>query len=454
MSTQSPIEMSQIILIDDDEDILHATHQTLVLNGFDVIALQKSTEALSHISPDFYGVVVSDIRMPALDGMALLEKISAIDADIPVILLTGHGDIDLAVRALKSGAYDFMTKPYPSERLSHAIKQALNQRQLVLENRALKRSYQTCKPSFSMVGHSANIEQLRAKIENTAKSDMDVLIMGETGTGKTLLARCLHEASKRARRPLVVVDCGSLMPQYAGVELFGCVNGAFDNMKFARSGAIERANQSTLLLHGIENLSMDAQQKLLVFLDNGGVRPIGGNDLIPSDVRLIVTSREDLTDAGRENSLITPLLYRINNITLKLSPLRDRPEDIPLLFRHFMQLAAQEAEVDVPDISPEIWHYLHHHPWPGNVRELKNFAQKIVLGLGISDLFSAETRPENSSSAGLKEQVADFEAAMIRQALANSGGSVKDAIDHLQIPRKTFYDKVQKHHIDISSFRQ
>ncbi|MEZ5708937.1 MAG: sigma-54 dependent transcriptional regulator [Blastomonas sp.] len=440
-----------IAFVDDDRDLLAAATQSIELAGYDALPFTNAEQALASVTRDFAGIVISDIRMPGMDGLELHQRIAAIDPDIPVILITGHGDVALAVRAIKTGAYDFITKPYSGDYLMSSIERALEKRQLVLENRRLRQLAVPGPSEWPLLGISDSMEQLREAMAQISATNVDVLVQGETGTGKSLVAKALHQNSPRARRKLVVVDCGALQGNRFGAELFGHETGAFEGARFARSGGIERANHGTLLLDQVELLPEAVQQKLIGAFDNLSITPVGGDRSISVDVRYIATSRADLAGLAAAQSFQPSLLYRLNSVTLHLKPLRERREDIPVLFQIFAREIAAESGRDVPKISADIWRHLNRHDWPGNVRELRHFTHNIVLGLHES--LAPGGGAAQSATDGLRSQVAAYEASLIRDALAEARGSVKQALETLRIPRKTFYDKASKYGIGIDEFR-
>ncbi|MBL4690174.1 MAG: sigma-54-dependent Fis family transcriptional regulator, partial [Rhodospirillales bacterium] len=326
----------QVILIDDEDDVRISGSQTLELEGFDVIALGAAEDAMQHLTPDWPGVVVSDVRMPKMNGFDLLQHIQGVDRDLPVILITGHGDVAMAIKAIQGGAYDFVEKPAPPEYLIDVVRRALDKRSLVLENRALRDALQSPGgPHHRILGNAPVIERLRETIANIADTDVDVLLIGETGTGKELAARCLHDFSSRREGQFVALNCGAMPEQIIESELFGHEAGAFTGAARKRIGKIEYADKGTVFLDEIESMPLHIQVKLLRVLQERTIERLGGNAVIPVDIRVIAAAKIDLARACEEGGFREDLYYRLNVARIDLPALRDREADIVLLFHHF-----------------------------------------------------------------------------------------------------------------------
>lgn len=436
-----------VAVIDDDADLREAVVQCLELAGLKVVTYGDGRQALSQLPHDFPGVVVSDIRMPGLDGLTLMRTLHARDPELPIVLITGHGNIDMAVQAMREGAFDFLTKPYQSERLLTVVRQAMTQRSLVLQNRALQQELDGVGQGPLLLGNSEAIVHLRKTVRHIAQSDVDVLVEGETGTGKEVVATLLHRWSRRALHRLVAVNCGALPESIIESELFGHEAGAFTGAQRRRIGRIEHASQGTLFLDEIESMPLLAQVRLLRVLETRRVTPLGSNEERPVDIRVVAASKVDLADPAQRANFRSDLYYRLNVVTLRLPPLRERKEDIPLLYAHFSELAAQKYGLPrkVPDAACLAW--MEAHDWPGNVRELAHFAEREVLGVS-----NAAPTQEPAGDLSLPARVEQFEARQIRDALARHKGDVKATLQELGIPRKTFYDKLQRHGIQRSDF--
>ncbi|MEM6406551.1 MAG: sigma-54 dependent transcriptional regulator, partial [Pseudomonadota bacterium] len=319
------IQKSPVFFIDDEPAVRQANVQTLQLDGYTVHDFAGAAAALTRLSCDWPGVVISDIRMPQMDGLALLARIRQIDLELPVILITGHGDVAMAVQAMRDGAYDFIEKPFAPERLLETVRRALDSRTLTLENRRLKTELaMQSAPGPRLVGNTAAMQQLRTTINQVADTDADVLVVGETGTGKEMVARALHEHSRRAAHHFVAVNCGAMPDHLLESELFGHESGAFTDAKKRRIGRFEHANQGTLLLDEIESMPLAAQVHLLRVLQERAVERLGSNTSVPLDLRVVAAAKVDLAEASRQGSFREDLYYRLNVVTLRIPPLRER----------------------------------------------------------------------------------------------------------------------------------
>ncbi len=439
----------RVAFIDDEAEIRRATAQSLSLAGLEAILFDSGEAALAAIDSDFDGIVISDIRMPGIDGLELFRRLSERDPDLPVILISGHSDIATAVAAVQRGAYDFLAKPFQPDRLIATAKRALEKRQLVLENRHLRAQAGALLEAGPLLGNSPAIDQLRRTIKQIARLDVDVLIEGETGTGKSLIASMLHDLSQRHARPMVTLDCGALPDVLVESELFGHVSGAFAGAHHLRTGRIEQANRSTLFLDEVETMPATVQQKLQRALETRQITPMGGDVPRALDFRTVTASKVDLAALAQQGQFSASLFYRLNGITLRVPPLRERRGDIPMLFMIFIGRAAARLKRPEPALTPAIWRRLKDHDWPGNVRELQQFAETVVLGLDDSGQQNLQT----GAAIDLKSQMALYEAALIENALTVAQGDVRSVIATLDLPRKTFYDKVKRLGIDIASFK-
>ena len=431
----------QAILVEDEAALRLATTQTLELGGFTVIACASAEEAAGLIAADFDGVIVSDVRLPGRSGLELLAQVAALDADLPVIMVTGHGDVAMAVGAMRSGAYDFIEKPFGAERLLDAVRRAQDKRSLVLENRRLKTAWALHPDTPQLVGHSAAIDRLKILIRNIAPAGVDVLVNGDTGTGKEVVARLIHAASAR-KGNFVAINCGALPEAVFESEMFGHEAGAFTGAQKRRIGKLEYANGGTLFLDEIESMPMALQVKLLRVLQERRLERLGGNEAINVNFRVIAASKADLLDLAAQGQFREDLYYRIGVATLELPRLSERSDDIPLLLAHFVQDAAQRYGRDVPQWTAAQMTQWQGARWPGNVRELRNFADRLVLGLVPA---VADSTPAPIGS--LPQLVDAYERDRINQALDAAGGNVAQAADQLGIPRKTMYDKLKKYQL-------
>jgi len=440
--------VNQVAFIDDDDILRDANVQTLQLAGFDVLSFAEADTALSALSAGFPGVVVSDIRMPGLDGRQLFRRLKAQDEDLPVILITGHADVSEAVESLHDGVYDFLAKPYAPDRLVSSVRRAMEKRRLVLENRALRTLAAEAQSDWPLIGQTAVMERLRATLRQLASADVDVLLEGETGVGKELAARALHAWGRRRDREFVAVDCAALPAVALDSELFGHELGAFSGAVRQRSGRIQQADRGTLFLDEIETLALDVQGKFLRVLEEREVTPMGSNRAQTLDLRVIAAAKSDLSNAVAVGAFRQDLFHRLDVVRIRIPPLRERREDVPLLFAHFLTRASERLGNEPPKIDDTIRWRLQNHDWPGNVRELSHYAQRVALGLADQgDETQAEQPP-------LPTRVARYEAHLIEEALAAGEGDVRRALEILHIPRKTFYDKIERHGIDLARHRR
>ncbi|MBB3146776.1 two-component system C4-dicarboxylate transport response regulator DctD [Phyllobacterium trifolii] len=439
---------SSVAFVDDDDDLRNANRQTLELAGFNVMPFADAMSALRFLTPDFAGVVVTDVRMPNIDGLELFRRLHALDADLPVILITGHGDIDMAVEAIQEGAYDFIAKPYPADRLVQSILRAAEKRRLVMENRQLRLALETSDDNLPLIGQTPVMQNLRKTLRHVANADVDVLIAGETGTGKEVAASLLHEWSRRKQGNFVALNCGALPEPVIESELFGHEAGAFTGAQKKRIGRIEHASGGTLFLDEIESMPLSTQVKLLRVLETREITPLGTNEHRPVDLRVVAAAKVDLGSPEQRANFREDLFYRLNVVTISIPPLRERREDIPLLFTHFLQRASARFKSEPPEMTGALRSRLMEHAWPGNVRELSHFAERVALGLELE----SERLSQTTNIVNLPEAMEQHEAKLIRDALSANHGDVRSTLETLGIPRKTFYDKLQRHGIERADY--
>ncbi|MCQ4160395.1 sigma-54 dependent transcriptional regulator [Roseomonas sp. GC11] len=436
-----------VLFVDDDAMLREANLQSLALDGLEAMAVPSAARALELVDEAFPGVVVTDIRMPGMDGLELFRRLRAADDGLPVILITGHGDIPMAVEAMRAGAFDFLAKPYPAARLVTAVRHALEQRRLVLENRRLTRAVALAEGDNTLLGGAPAMQRLRATLRQIADTDVDVLVEGETGSGKDVVAGALHRWSRRAHRPFVALNCGALPESVMESELFGHEAGAFTGAQKRRVGRIEHADGGTLFLDEIEAMSHAMQVKLLRVLESREIAPLGTNEVRRIDLRVVAATKLPLVELVRRGVFREDLYYRLHVVTLRVPPLRERREDVPLLFAHFLERAAKRFGRPVPPLEAALRDHLARHDWPGNVRELAHFAERVALGLAGG----GENTP--GEEASLAERVEAYEATLLREALAEYAGAVQPVLETLRLPRKTFYDKLRKYGIEPQAYR-
>jgi len=448
----------RVLLVEDDDDVRLSTAQMLGLAGFEVEAFASVERVRPHIVFGVPAVVVCDVRLPRTSGTEWLPEVRAIDPELPVILVTGHGHIAMAVAAMRDGAYDFIEKPFTTERLVAIVRHAAERRQLALQVRTLRDALDNWNGIQSvLIGRSAQMQAVRRNVMTLAGTLADVLIYGETGTGKELVARCLHDHSERRRQHFVPLNCGGLPEALAESELFGHEAGAFTSANRTRVGKFEYASGGTLFLDEIESMPMAVQIKLLRALQERSIERIGSNKPIPFDCRVVAASKEDLKELSDRQKFRADLYYRIGVAFIELPPLRERREDIPLLFEHFTLLAAAKYDRPAPALNGAQLADLMAHAWPGNVRELRNVADRFVLGL----LGERLTQVRGGSSSGdepvlpqaLPQQVEAFERAVIVEALRKHQGDQPATASALGIARQTLFDKLRKLGIAADEFK-
>ncbi|MFN2307611.1 MAG: sigma-54-dependent transcriptional regulator, partial [Paracoccaceae bacterium] len=402
-----------VLFVDDEEDLRMAAAQTLELADLPVTPLAEADLALSHVARDFPGVLVTDIRMPGMDGMVLMRRALEIDPALPVIIVTGNGDVELAVQAMRDGAYDFLEKPYNPAELVAVIRRAFDKRRLTLENRALRNQVGGRDAiEARLIGRSEVMVHLREQVRAVAATEADVLIIGETGTGKEVIARAIHRASVRRERPFVHINCAALPTDLVESELFGHAPGAFAGAMKMRYGKFEHARGGTVFLDEIDSLTTAVQAKFLHAIQNRQITPLGSNDTVDLDVRFLAACKEPLEKAVDEGRFRGDLLYRLNVVTLQAPPLSARREDIPRLFMHLVGEAATRYKMPMVEVDADTLADIATRDWPGNVRELRNAADRFVLGL------TAGPDTDSTAPGSLADQMAAHEKALISATLA------------------------------------
>jgi two-component system response regulator AtoC len=443
------VEPARIFVVDDDTSSRDLLSRILVGEGHHVTALADGREALERLADAPPDLVVSDIRMGEVDGLQLTDALRERAPDTPVLLVTAFGNIDGAVEAIRRGAFDYISKPYDVDGIKVVVARALEQRRLALENRALRRDLRDKYRLENVVGRSEAMLQVYKTAARVAASDATVLIQGESGTGKELVARAIHAASPRAQRPFVAVDCGAIAEGVLESELFGHARGAFTGAQATRRGLFEEANQGTLFLDEIGDVGQNLQARLLRALQEGTIRRVGTNETIAVDVRVVAASNRDLEQAVKEGRFREDLFYRLNVVTIRIPPLRDRREDIPLLAEHF---AAKHGRQEGAAISPAARDLLLAYDWPGNVRELENVIAR-ALALNPSGVVTPQDLPDHvrgahpaaatlavvAGAAQERPTLAELERRYAAQVLQETGGNKTRAAEILGIDRKTLY---------------
>lgn len=449
----------RLLVVDDDPYLLLALRQTLELAGYAADTFANPLEALAAVQTgkrDF-AAVLADIRMPGMDGMTLLAKLKGLDPDLPVILITGHGDVAMAVKAVKEGAYDFLQKPVDEETLLGALTRAVERKRLMLENRELQARLAASRAErsafYGLVGAHPAMRQVYALIETMAAAPDPVLISGETGSGKELAARALHALSA-AGQPFVAVNMAALPAEMLESELFGHERGAFTGAESRKPGKFEFAGSGTLFLDEICSLPLHLQGKLLRVLEERAFSRLGGNALIPLQARIVSATNHDLEEEARAGRFRQDLYFRLNVLPLKIPPLSARKEDIPLLARHFAE-EYNLLHAGQPVLLPQNFlDRLTARSWPGNVRELRNEVRRFcILGeerqVSLSPLPLPDGEPES-----LKAHMEAEEKRYLLAVLGRFGGQVSTASAVLGLSRKSVYEKINRYGIDLDSLRQ
>ncbi|RZJ01357.1 MAG: sigma-54-dependent Fis family transcriptional regulator [Brevundimonas sp.] len=438
--------LNRVALIEDDDAFRAALAERLGLADLAVSQFPSAEAALKAVDAGFDGVVVTDLRMPGMDGRQLARRLGELDPDLPVILMTGHGDIAEAVEAMKHGAYDFMAKPFAPERLLDSLHRALEKRALVLDNRRLVDLAGDGDWAIPLSGDSSAVEALRAAIRQLADAQVDVLIEGETGAGKEAVARAIHNASRRRLRAFIPVACAALPETGAEDLLFGHEAGAFPGAIRRRDGQVAQSHQGSLFLDEVDQAPHAVQRMLLRVIEEREVLPAGAQEARALDLRVMTATKADPASAVARGELREDLYYRLNVVRLRTPPLRERRDDVPMLFARFLGRAADRMGRPMPAIDHAIRRRLLEHDWPGNLRELSNFANQVVVGLSPEPA-------DHGGDARLPDRVARYEAELIREALASCRGDIRRVIDRLGIPRKTLYDKMARHGIQPGAHR-
>ncbi|MEO0427934.1 MAG: sigma-54 dependent transcriptional regulator [Pseudomonadota bacterium] len=437
-----------VLFIDDEEDLRLSAAQSFELAELEAACFADAPSALDCVGRNFEGVIVTDIRMEGMDGVALMRRVLEIDPELPVILISGHADVDLAVSCMKEGAYDFLEKPFEPARLIASTRRALEKRRLTLENRALRRQIGSSDViEARLIGRSASMVALRQTVRAVAATDADVLITGATGTGKEVTARAIHRASERAKGPFVHINCAALPAALVESELFGHEAGAFPGATRARYGKLEHARGGILCLDEVDSLDSSMQAKLLDALHNRRITRLGSNEPVELDMRVLALSKSNLEDEVAAGRFRADLLYRLNVVTLHLPALSERRDDIPRLFSVLLSQAAARYQRPVPEVTADVLSEIAARDWQGNVRELRNAAERFVLGLDFRHA-AGDAAPDMSLSA----LMASHEKALIAASIAAHGGRLKETYTALGLSRKTLYEKMQKHGLARQDF--
>ncbi|WP_062225958.1 sigma-54-dependent transcriptional regulator [Aureimonas frigidaquae] len=432
----------RVVMVDDDVSVLDAWREVLEIEGLEVSAFADGAKALATLGPSCDAIVLSDVRMPGMSGMDLAAAVRTLDPELPVILMTGHGDIPMAVEAMRKGVWDFLEKPADPVHLIETSRRALDYRRLVLENRHLRQAKDGATWATRLIGDSRQMQALRQRLERVAAASADVLVHGQTGTGKEVVARALHDFGNRKGR-FVAINCGAIPESMIEAELFGHEAGAFTNANERRIGQVEYASGGTLFLDEIESMPLVAQVRMLRVLQERRIVRLGSNAERPVDIRVIAATKADLHALAAEGRFRADLAFRLDIARIELPPLAQRRDDILPLFEHFLRLAALREGIAPPSIPAALARDLEGRDWPGNVRELRNVAERFCLGL--EDVPDMPVAVDFGDDRRLDVQMDRFEATLIADALARNSGRIGETAAMLGISRKTLYLKMRRH---------
>lgn len=459
------MSQAHILVIDDDPAVRDVLQETLTQEGYAVSIASDGAAGLQLAKEQPIQIAVTDYQLPDMDGLEIIDRLSRLDAKIIPIMMTGFGTIQTAVRAMKAGAFDFITKPFDPETVTVVVRKAVEFHRLRQENHLLRKAVRDQYQLEQLVGNSEPIRQVLDFVRKVADSDSTVMIQGESGTGKELVARMLHFNSFRKDRPLVPVNCGAIPENLLESELFGHEKGAFTGATHTRMGRFELANGGTIFLDEIGEMSLPLQVKLLRVLQERAFERVGGNRTIQVDVRIVAATNQDLEKLVEEKRFRQDLFYRLNVIPIVIPPLRERRSDIPLLIDHFLTRFNQAKHTAVPGLEPDTLRLLTEYDWPGNIRELENMIERLVVlkkqgMLTVTDLpekiYRRPAAPElkdqfirfNEDGINLSREVEQYENQLIVEALRKANGVTTRAAQLLHLNRTTLVEKLKRKGVD------
>jgi two-component system, NtrC family, response regulator AtoC len=450
---------ARLLVVDDDSVTLDLLKEVLSREGYDVTVALGGEEAISRAADNFYDIVITDVRMGDKDGLEVLRAFKKLAPETTVIMITAFGTIETAIEAIRQGAFDYISKPFKLDEIKVTIQRAFEQKRLLNENKLYRQELLGKYQFKNVIGRTPKMFQVYKTVAKVADTKSTVLLYGETGTGKELVARSLHFNSPRNDGPFVPVDCASLVESLLETEIFGHVRGAFTGALFAKRGLIEEADGGTLFLDEVSNISLSVQAKLLRFLQEHEIKRVGGTESIKVDVRVIAATNQELEPLIKEGKFREDLFYRLNVVTITLPPLRERKDDIPLLANHFLQKFSEEYGKMISHVSPEAMEVLTRYGWPGNVRELENTIERALI-LSAHPIILPEDLPKkllDASSASGAEPVKkegepsdkplslkDVEKSYVMQVLRETKGNKTKAAEILGITRATLYQIIEK----------
>lgn len=454
--------METILIVDDEKNYLVVLEALLGPEGYETLTTDNAPDALRQVREADLDLVITDMKMPKMNGMELLEEAKSIKPDLPVIIMTAYGTIELAVEAMKKHAYDYITKPFQNEQLKLTVKKALENYRLIKENRLLNEALSDRFKYGNIIGKSKPMLKVYHLIEKVAQSKASVLITGPSGTGKELVAKAIHYDSPRKDRPFVSINCGALTETLLESELFGHEKGAFTGAIAMKKGRFELANEGTLFLDEVGEMSPALQVKLLRVLQEMEFERVGGTRTIKVDVRVLSASNRNIKDDVTEGTFREDLFYRLNVIHVEVPTLHERTDDIPLLVKHFIEKHRDDEGKNNVELSPEVWKALYSYSWPGNVRELENVIERAVI-MNSGDMITLEDFPEEltgaqtefdvdrfiPSSVYLADALERIEEKMIRRALAQCNNIQAHAAKNLGITKSLIQHKMKKYKIVV-----
>ena len=446
----------RILIVDDEDGMRRLLGRVLSREGYEVTTASGGAEALKHVARDRFDLVVTDIKMPEMDGLELLKELKDYEPSVPIIVMTAYGTVENAVQALRLGAYDYIAKPFETDEIKLTVAKALERERLLAENRYLHEELEGRYDFSGIIGGSPAMKQVYEMASSVAASNANVLIAGESGTGKELLARSIHYNSPRKEKPFVVLNCAALSEGVLESELFGHEKGAFSGALDQRKGRFERADQGTLFIDEVAEMTLSAQVKLLRVIQEHEFERVGGNKTISVDVRIVAATNKILEDEVKHGRFREDLYYRLNVVNIHVPPLRSRREDIEPLTRHFLSKYAGETGKKISDIAPRAISCLLAHDWPGNVRELQNVIERAVV-LSKGTVLTPRDFPQNlqgddqiclqlpETGGSLTDILEDLERQLIVQTLQREKGSQTKAAETLGIKRTTLRYKMEKY---------
>lgn len=442
-----------VLVVDDEEGIRESLSGIFEDEGYDVVTAESGEEAIRIIKEQSPDLALLDVWLSGMDGIQTLQEIKSIKEDLPVIMISGHGNIELAVKATRIGAYDFLEKPLSLERVLLASKRALERRALEMENRVLKDDLTR---KWRLIGESSKMKNLREQIDMAAQSNSRVLILGESGSGKEVVARLLHERSPRAEKPFVEVNCAAIPQELIESELFGHEKGSFTGAFEKKKGKFELADKGTLFLDEVGDMSLQTQAKVLRVIETQEFQRVGGNRNIKVDVRIIAATNKDLKEEVKKGNFREDLYFRLNVIPLSAPPLRERKEDIPDLVEYFLESLAVEYGQHPKKIMPEAMKSLQAYDWPGNIRELKNVIERLVImtpsnAITSKNLFikSEHERSDYFTYRILKDARDAFERDFIAKKLEENNWNISKTAEILDIERSNLHRKIKAYDIKV-----